>query len=260
MRHASFPRTAALCFCVIAAAALSSQTAAAAGSKNATWSTADCLRALDRAEVHANDIDYDTAQRGLATLAQSCESVPQVHHNLGVIAARNGQWEIAIAAFKRAIAIDTRTADTVTQLNAIHAYQAKLAWQVALDRSDPIEPPTFVLQTSADQNPAPFTHATNQSALRSVATVDFELYTWWHASSESQENEAWLSHYVKGYPPTQMPDTKQIEWDSVKRDIQFTARDASVALSWTHGREDHVRILLLRLNGQRWQIYHEAEL
>ncbi len=78
-----------------------------------------------------------------------------MHHNLGVIAARRRQWERAIEAFKRAIELEPLTADTVNQLQALHEYRARQAWQVALQLDNNVETPEFSLQTSSNQNRPP---------------------------------------------------------------------------------------------------------
>lgn len=220
---------------------------------------AECLRAIDKTVLHIDQIDIDTAQRTLATLAHSCEDVPQIHHNLGVIAARRGQWETAISAFERAIALAPQTADTVNQLQALHEYQAKKAWQVALDTNQELTEPRFTWQTSSDRNQRVNAAATSANGLRSVTTVDFELYNWWHAWDDKDSGE-WLEHYVSGYPPPSLEEARPVPWDAVQKDIQFTASDAAVILKWSKNGFEHHRWLLLTLAGQRWQIYHEAEL
>lgn len=219
----------------------------------------ECLRALDRTVLHVDEVDIDTAQHGLATLAQSCEEVPQIHHNMGVIAARQAQWETAIAAFERAIRLAPRTADSVAQLKAIHEYQAKKAWQVALQADEEVLAPEFSWQTSSDLDQRVSANAHSVKGLKSVATLDFELYDWWHAL-EDESPEAWLKHYVNGYPAPTLDQIRPVPWESVSREIQFTARDAAVALKWTKNGQEHHRWLLLTLAGERWQIYHEAEL
>ena len=223
------------------------------------FTRAECLRAIDKSVLHIEQVDIDTAQQALATLAHSCEDVPQIHHNLGVIAAKRGQWETAISAFERAIALAPQTADTVNQLQALHEYQAKKAWQIALDFEQEIREPSFTWQTSSDQNQRVSSAAPNSSGLRSVTTVDFELYNWWHAWDENDPSE-WLEHYVTGYPPPTLTDARPVPWDSVVKDIQFTASVAAVVLKWTKSGSEHRRWLLLTLAGQRWQIYHEADL
>ncbi len=223
-------------------------------------SLAACLRTLDRTVQHISAVDSDTAQQRLATLAQSCESVPQVHHNLGVLAARRGEWELAITAFERAIALSPNTADTVSQLKAVHEYQAKLAWQLALELKEPVEAPTFKLQSSLNQNPNLMIENSTRDGVRSVATMDYELYSWWHALTPGSDQSAWLAHYSTDYPPSTLDTQRPVPWKEVSRHIQFTAQDAAVVLSWEVAGKTHYRMLLLTLTGERWRIYHESAL
>lgn len=261
MRHLTFKRCATHVACALAlfaAALTNADTETLEPSRPFTLT--ECWRALDRAALYADDVDNDTAQQGFTSLAQSCESLPQVHHNIGVIAARRGQWEIAIQAFDAAIELYPLTADTVNQLRSLHEYQAKQAWQVALKLDTELSPPRFTLQTSRDQNQAIAAQPDHDSGLRSVTTIDFELYTWWHASTDSNDKAAWLNHYVKGYPAQVIPDAQVVNWNDVRRDIRFTAQDAVAVLSWDHAGKTQHRMLLMSLAGERWQIYHEASL
>lgn len=245
--------------CLGTIAALTARPEALLAANANVFTHAECLRIIDKSISRIDEVDIDTAQQGLATLAQSCEGVPQIHHNLGVIAARRGQWETAVSAFERAIALAPQTADTVAQLKSIHEYQAKKAWQVALELEDAVVEPVFTWQTSSDENRLVSAAAPNRKGLRSVATVDFELYTWWHALDENDAAE-WQDHYVNGYPAPTIDKTRPVSWEAVTREIQFTASDAAVVLTWTQNGTEHHRWLLLTLAGQRWQIYHEAEL
>ncbi len=257
MRHQRTQQAASVWACLAMFITLSFSANSSLGSNTLTH--AECLRAIDKAILHIDEVDIDTAQSGLATLAQSCEAVPQIHHNLGVIAAQRGQWEKAIAAFERAIALAPRTADSVAQLKSLHEYQAQKAWQVALQTDNDVVEPLFTWQTSSDLDHLVSSTAHSTAGLKSVATVDFELYTWWHALEEN-DSAAWLDHYVNGYPAPTIDKIRPVPWESVTRDIQFTSRDAAVILKWTKHDQEHHRWLLLTLAGNRWLIYHEAEL
>jgi len=209
MRYVGATRRETIGICAVAALLACQVPAHSAGvSQVDTWPVAQCFRALDRTVLHINEVDNDTAEQGLTTLANSCASVPQIQHNLAVLAAKRGDWE--------------------------------------------------KFQTSADQNPLISAKAPNNNSARSVVSVDFELYSWWHALAPDVDSAHWLSHYVKGYPPPPTAPTRAVSWDAVERDIQFTAQDAAVVLSWTRkGVREH-RFLLLNLIGERWQIYHES--
>jgi len=257
MRHLRMLDISSICGCLITLILLTIRPETAFGAN--VFTHAECLRTLDKLVLHIDQLDTDTTQQGLATLAHSCEEVPQIHHNLGVMAARQGQWETAISAFERAIALNPQTADTVAQLTALHEYQAKKAWRVALELEQELIEPIFTWQNSSDENRQVSASAANSTGLRSVATVDFELYNWWHAWDAANTAE-WLEHYVNGYPPPTIDEQRPVLWDAVQIDIQFTASDAAVVLKWTKNGAVHHRWLLLTLAGQRWQIYHESEL
>jgi len=257
MRHLRMLHISSVCACLITLTLLTIRPETANGANVFTY--AQCLRAIDKLVMHVEQVDTDTAQQGLSTLAHSCEEVPQVHHNLGVIAARQGQWETAISSFQRAIALNPQTADTVKQLSDIHEFQAKKAWRVALELEQELREPLFTWQDSSDENRQISANAANIAGLRSVATVDFELYNWWHAWDATATAE-WSEYYVNGYPPPTFDEPRPVSWDEVEKDIQFTASDAAVVLKWTQDGSARHRWLLLTLTGQRWKIYHESAL
>ncbi len=261
MRHLGRLRRAALRFCVVGLVTNSIASVAVSEEvQSDAHTSANCLRQLDRLIVHIQDVDRGAALDGMSALAERCPSLPQAHHNIGVLAAQQKDWERAIAAFNTAIALAPRTADTVAQLQALHRYRAKTAWRVALDLQETPELPAFKWQDSTHQNTERYAQPTLNDGLRSVLSVDLELYTWWHASSVGDDNAAWLAHYVTGYPANPEYAQRSVDWDSVSRDIRFTAQDAVAVLSWQHQGTKQIRYLLLTLVGERWQIYHEDDL
>lgn len=261
MRYLGPLRRVALRFCALGFAAncIAFQALAEEGLSDANTS-ANCLRQLDRLVVHIQDVNYNTALTAMTTLSDQCPFLPQAHHNVGVLAAQNEDWERAIAAFNTAISLAPRTADTVAQLQELHRYRAKTAWQLALDLQDTPKPPAFEWQDSSHQNTQKLSQPLHNDGLRTVLTVDLELYTWWHASSTGNDNAAWLDHYVQGYPANPEHAKRSVNWESVTRDIQFTAQDAVAVLSWQNQGAKRIRYLLLTLVGERWQIYHEDDL
>jgi len=216
-----------------------------------------CLVELDNAVGLYNEGNTRSAHNNLEQLAISCAHLPQVHHNLGVIAGMSKQWNQAYEHFQRAIADDTRTGMTYSHLQAIHQYKASMAYSSALGASGSINPPTLRMQDSTHAN-AVF-KAPTKTTLHNVPTIDYELFSWWTAAA-TDALPAWLEHYAAGYPPQENADASIVAWDDVGRNISFTAQDAVVVLSYEMNEVQKRTLLLLRLQNNRWKIYRESAL
>lgn len=220
-----------------------------------------CTEQLDMAVSaynHGETSTTSSTKHLFEQLKQDCDHLPQVHHNLGVLAAEAQQWDQSIEHFQRAIANDTRTNMTLTQLQAIHQYKAAMAYKNALGATtNKTSKPQFSLQDSADTNQA--YNLPPKTALHTVPTIDYELYSWWEAASQTPATD-WLEHYTPGYPPAESDDAKKVSWNKVARDISFTAQDAVVVLSYRLDNIEKRTLLLMRLQNNRWKIYREAEL
>lgn len=216
-----------------------------------------CLEELDDAVLLFNKGNTSAAYTQFEQLAISCSQLPQIHHNLGVIAGIGQQWNRATEHFQRAIADDARTGMTHSHLQAIHQYKAAMAYRSALGTSGDIAQPQMSMQNSTHLNavPEPLTKTT----LHNVPTVDYELYSWWNAAA-TDELPAWLEHYSTGYPPQENTDANVVSWDDVGRNISFTAQDAVVVLSYQLNSIEKRTLLLLRLQNNRWKIYRESTL
>ncbi len=216
-----------------------------------------CATQLDSA-VTAHTNGEKNTQQLFEQLKLDCEHLPQVHHNLGVLAAEAQLWDQSIAHFERAIASDARTNMTTSQLRAIHQYKAAMAYKNALGATTvKTTQPQFRLQDSAITNQS--YKQPQKSALHTVPTVDYELYAWWTAAAQSLTSQ-WLEHYSPGYPPAQNDDAQNISWNDVGRDISFTAQDAVVVLSYQLNNIEKRTLLLMRLQNNRWKIYRESTL
>jgi tetratricopeptide (TPR) repeat protein len=222
---------------------------------HAALQTHECPENLDTAVSLYNSGRVDAAVLQLEKLHNSCAEMPQLHHNLGVIETKRRNWTAAINHFEQAIAFDTRTAQTLSHLQAVNQYKATLAYRQALDIKGTPKLPDMQMQSSAVINA--MTVSDELSDLHTNATVEYELYSWWHAAADGQL-EPWLEHYVAGYPPVENGDAQVVNWDSVNRDISFASQDAVVILKYTLAEQTKQTILFLTLEQERWKIYREV--
>lgn len=216
-----------------------------------------CAEELDQAVNAYNGGKAAVAESKLQRLLGNCAHLPQVHHNLGVIAAAEKNWGQATEHFDRAILNDTRTTNTIEHQQFMHQYRATKAYQDALHLKKEIPLPDFQMQMSTTVN----THFRTlpKTDQHNAPTVDYELYAWWTAASHNDAS-AWQEHYTPGYPPMENNDAKFVDWNDVSRDISFTAQDAVVVLSYQQADIDKRMLLLLRLQNNRWKIYRQANL
>ena len=216
-----------------------------------------CEDELNSAVAIYNAGDAQRAHTKLAAMAEDCDHLPQIQHNLGVLAYERDEWPQAQSHFNKAIANDTRTNMTRAHLQSLHQYQASVAFQKAMNARHVINPPQLQMQTTSVSNT--IVEPNPKTSLHNLATVDYELYSWW-TSAADKEPQAWLEHYLNGYPAVQNFDAAKISWSRVNRDISFTAQDAVVVLSYRIDEVDKRTLLLLRLQNNRWKIYREAAL
>ena len=214
-----------------------------------------CLAELDKAADLYSKGNTDAASDRFDRLKHSCSHLPQVHHNLGVIAADRQQWQVASDHFQQAIADDSRTVMTQTQLFAIHQYKASVAYRKALGIPGRVDLPKLAMQNSAHMNSAQ--SVSSKTVLHTVPTIDYELFSWWNAAA-TESMAAWLEHYTEGYPPQENTDAQMVEWENVGRDISFTEQDAVVVLSYNLGELQKRTLLFMRLEKSRWKIYKES--
>lgn len=216
-----------------------------------------CSAQLDAAVSLYNNGNTETASTELKQLADQCAHLPQVHHNLGVVAAVNQQWYEAEEHFERAITDDKRSNSTYEHLQAIHQFKAALAYRKALDVEGAVAQPRLTMQNSSDSNA--IYNEPPKTSLHNVATIDYELFSWWTAAA-NDATEAWLDHYTSGYPPLENTHASNVQWDKVGRDIAFTTQDAVVVLNYELNNVEKRLLLLLRLQNNRWKIYRETSL
>lgn len=213
-----------------------------------------CLIQLDEAVALHNAGNTPAAATQLEQLQQNCPNLPQVHHNLGVIAGLRQEWQEAIEHFQRAVSDDARTNNTQLHLQAIHQYKAAAAYQKALGITAALKQPQLSMQNSSIANAVVETPP--KTALHTVTTVDYELFSWWTAAA-TDATASWLEHYATGYPPLENTDAHAVDWENVARDISFTAQDAVVILNYKISDIEKRLLLLLRLQNNRWKIYRE---
>ena len=225
---------------------------------------------LDRAVALYGHDDAHNAAVLLESRREQCSAWPQLHHGLGVLAAADARWDAALAHLQRALNADRRSAETASAIREIHRYRAATALREALGRelasTDEPPIPALSMQGASVYTPPrqpdsvkPADPATAPT-LRDVSTVEYELYDWWQSASAGNQ-AGWLQHYAPEYPPPEHGWRGTIEWSSVRRDISFTAEDAVVVLSGELENSEPIHVLmLLRLAGDRWQIYRETRL
>lgn len=224
-------------------------------SSHASLLQPSCASELDGAVDQHRAGNLRQAKSALEKMLEQCAHLPQVHHNLGVIAGLQSEWQLAESYFKRAIADDSRTSMTAAHLQSMHQYRATQAYQRALNIKKRIAEPDFQMQDSAVANAS--YQAPPKTDQHNVPTVEYELYAWWTAAAQN-ELSAWLEHYTYGYPPMENNDAATVSWNDVSRDISFTAQDAVVVLSYQQNNVEKRTLLLLRLQNNRWKIYREA--
>lgn len=219
-----------------------------------------CSVALDAAVTLASNPDADTASLDarFKQLETHCPQSAQLAHNRGVLAANEAQWPQAIAHFKRSLALDNRAADTHRHLQQIFEYRAASAYAQALGTPLKAQAPQMTFQDSGMSNPVAPEHALEDTGLRDMATIEYELYAWWQAQRD------WTgvrSHYVDGYEVEAIKlsraENSDRSWEDTQREIAFTREDVAVVLS--DAERSHT-LLLMRLVGSRWKIYQETRL
>jgi len=221
-----------------------------------------CLERLDAAVALAEGGDEGLARLRLERMAARCEGLAQVHHNLGVLAARADRLPEALAHFERALAAAPRAWMTLGHVRALHRREAALGYARAFGTSAEPPEPQLRLQDSDDTDPDDVRspRGERERELRRLTTLEYELYAWW--SSADQGTGARLAHYVDGYPAELALGGRErdasLAWEAVRHEVTFTAEDAVVTLEHAGAGETVRRVLLLRLEGGRWKIYRDA--
>lgn len=232
----------------------------------ATNETRRNLAAVTAAGSLAATIDRTAVDAGLAELEARCPPLPQLAHNRGVLAASAERWPEAVAHLERSLLQDPRAAQTYQLLQNIYEYQASLAYARALDTPVNTRTPRLEWQDSTRLNADATARVAGADpdadevlqSLRSVSTLEYELFTWWQALHSASGAEQF---YVDGFPKASINQSRRLfvskRWEEMQREITFTAHDAVVVL----GDASRSRsLLLLRLVGTRWKIYQETRL
>ena len=227
---------------------------------------AQCRDELDSAVSLFHNQASKIAETRLLQLADQCQHLPQINHNLGVLAGRQNQWPAAIDFFKRSLEADARAAMSQDHLLQIYRYRASLAYAKALNTTPTAPPPVLQMQDAPQQNsaellPQPSTPLRTplRTPLHNISTVDYELYDWWHTALQAN-NQGRQAHYVIGYSAPVAAQPNQADWQSVQREISFTAQDAVAVLTHQENGQSVSTLLLMRLQGNRWKIYQETRL
>lgn len=218
----------------------------------------NCATELDATVAMASNPDHapGALEKRFAALERACPAFAQMAHNQGVLAARQERWPQAIAHFERALSKDKRAADTHQHLQQIFKFRAAEAYALALNSPLAVPPPTPVLQDSSKRNAESTQRFAAQDHLRNMATIEYELYAWWHAR---QSWKGVRDHYVEDYDIEAIKLTRQkhlnVQWSQIRREIAFTENDVAIVLG--NADKSHT-LLLMRLVGSRWKIYQES--
>lgn len=221
------------------------------------------------------DLHLDVVRQGrlgvartrLEALAEQCTELPHIRHALASLAARQGRWDDAIAELEAAIALDARAADSLAALRAIHRWRAAQAYASALGKRSSTRGPVPELQNSTLVNSDTRRRMASDAELRDDSVLDYELWNWWTSAADGYRDEH-LNHYVADFQGEALigdplPELRP-DWDFVDRDIEFTRDDAVALVRWqrSDAESDRTdgRLLLLRLEGDRWRIYREMPL
>lgn len=226
-------------------------------------SVSECLVQLDAAVTLALEPDLAAAAEKLEALSAVCEDVPQIQHNLGVLAAMDNRLPEAVSYLEASVAADPRAALSVSHLQDIFRYRASLAYASALNTPTTASAPNYVFQDSTHHNSDTVRLQRERTELHTVGTIEYELYAWWQTRHDERQDVR--EHYVSNYPEVSVERALgrfvDIDWDDMKREIAFTQEDAVVVLS--DASEDdasEITLLLMRLEGNRWKIYQETSL
>lgn len=131
-------------------------------------------------------------QQSWLSLSKKCTAFPHIFHNLGVVNAKLGHWDIAASNFKESLEKDPRTQQSYQHLGSIYRHQAVTAYREALQSNSPSpKKPSFNYQLSEQQSslsnqPPPKRHTTLQALVEN-----------WLVENQSNENttapEYWLN-------------------------------------------------------------------
>ena len=230
-----------------------------------------CAAELDAAVATARRGALDAARDALDALGRQCTGLPQIEHDLGVIALRAGDHDAAVRHLERALEVDERAARTVRALREVRRWRAGLAWRDALGETGTgRRAPALDLLGSDVTGASERLEAGRDALLRDEAALAYELYAWWDALRRGDADDV-RSHYAGdavrtagGSTPTaggeDDADAGLPDWNDVERELAFTARDAVAVLRWREGDASAGRLLLLRAVDDRWLIYRESPL
>jgi len=223
-----------------------------------------CLDELDTGVALARGGDSLQAKHHFENLNAKCRHLPQIQHNLGVLAANDNRWHEAIEHLEQSLLADDRAARTAEQLRQIHRFNASQAYARALNQAVQTDPPVLALQGSTVVNSDSLRAIQDRTDLHTVSNIEHELYDWWLSARKKTANE-WLAHYIEGYPAPDRDAMRQHEWQDLEHEIALTSTDAVVVLAResadASGEKYTERtLLLLRLQDNSWKIYQETSL
>lgn len=225
----------------------------------------DCAGELDRHVAIARAGDLPGAERGLEALLPQCTQLPQIRHGLGSLAARRGDWEEAVVQLEAAIALDTRTADTVESVRRIQRWRAAQAYARALGEPPPTHaPPVPVLHDSRWRNSPGPPDGASADGPREEAVLDTTLSRWWNSASSDRahhRNAHYATDFQGGTLASSSLAASRPDWSAVNRDITFAGPDAVALVRWRDLDDvPQGRLMLLRPTGAGWTIYEERAL
>lgn len=237
--------------------------ASASAHPSSEWPSAlsnDCVAQLDRL-ADALERGKPAQRASVESLLDECADLPQLHHNLAVINAREGRWEDAVAQLERAIALDTRAAESVEAMRDIRRWQAAEAYAKALGTPAPTTAPRIAPQSSRDGNSDTRRWLFREPDLYAASSVEYELWEWWRSGTDKSKHHR--EHYVgeaastafhlSGDRQSPVPD-----WDSLDRQVRFVGHDVVATISWRDGDGSSSNlVLLMSLHDERWRIYDE---
>ena len=226
-------------------------------------SASECLVQLDAAVSLALEPNLAAATEQLEALSEVCQDVPQIQHNLGVLAAMDNRLPEAISYLEASVAADPRAALSVSHLQDIFRYRASIAYANELNTTATASKPDYMFQDSSDLNSDSLRLQRERTELHTVGTIEYELYAWWQTRHDERQDVR--EHYVSNYPEVSVERALErfanIDWNDMKREIAFTQQDAVVVISDVSADDASEKsLLLMRLEGNRWKIYQETSL
>lgn len=237
-----------------------------------------CLASIDLAVERYQSGSATEARQQHNLLRGSCEHLPQLWHNMGVLAVDQKDWNLAIGYFEKSLSLDTRAFATVDTLRSLLQFQAALAYRTALGHQQRTSPrlPVAKMQTSSlrnayqaqepsdpqlvncqanwNESAQPGLHIPGANRVREPddsLQVRRTVLRWWNSRVDPGE----IAENGERLEFSHVP-----EWQEINITLEFTDADAVAVVTPPASSGFSASLLLLRETGDGWEIYTERAL